>query len=159
MLKYSHMEVNYETQEKKIDLPEPNPVTQAAHRRDFFRRVLLPFGIFLLILIGLGITFILLPVGDVQTWSQIATVMLVMVGLVLGLIILVLLGGLVYLVSYVLGILPGYTRLAQEGLETIQKQATQGADITAKPIIQVQSFLAVVNAIFGRNGSKREDKI
>ena len=93
------------------------------------------------------------PVGDVTTWSQISTILLVSLALLLGLITLAILGGLVYLVSYILGILPGYTRMAQDGIETIKKQAVKGADIAAKPVIQVQSFLAVVNAIFGRKQS------
>ncbi|MGD2027681.1 MAG: hypothetical protein PVI99_07680 [Anaerolineales bacterium] len=153
------MEEIYETEEQKIDLPEPNPVTQAAHKRDYFRKVLLPFILFLLILIGLGVAFILIPVGSVETWSQIATIILIIVGLIIGLIVLAVLGGLVYLVSYILGILPGYTRMAQEGLETIREQSAKGADLTAKPVIQVQSFLAVINAIFGRKQKKREEEI
>ncbi|MEJ2757003.1 MAG: hypothetical protein P8046_00850 [Anaerolineales bacterium] len=147
------MEENTTETAQKPNLPEPNPVTRAAHRRDYRRGVLFPLIGFIVLLVGLGVAFVLLPVGDVTTWSQIATILLVLLALLLGLITLVILGGLVYLVSYILGILPGYTRMAQDGIETIKKQAIKGADITAKPVIQVQSFLAVVNAIFGRKQS------
>ena len=147
------MEENTTATAQKPDLPEPNPVTKAAHQRDYRRSVLFPLIGFILLLVGVTVAFVLLPVGDVPTWSQIATILLIMLALLLGLIVLVILGGLVYLVSYVLGILPGYTRMAQDGIETIKRQAIKGADISAKPIIQVQSFLAVVNAIFGRKQS------
>lgn len=150
MLKWAYMEENTTATAQKPDLPEPNPVTKAAHQRDYRRSVLFPLIGFILLLVGVTVAFVLLPVGDVTTWSQIATILLIMLALLLGLIVLVILGGLVYLVSYVLGILPGYTRMAQDGIETIKKQAIKGADISAKPVIQVQSFLAVVNAIFGR---------
>lgn len=153
MLKYIHMEEYIPEEEKKPDLPEPNPVTQAAHRRDYNRKVLLPLIGFVLLLVGLSVAFILLPVGDVTIWSQISTILLVGLAMFLGLIVLVILGGLVYLVSYVLKVMPGYTRMAQEGIETIKTQAIKGADITAKPVIQVKSFLAMVNAIFGRRQS------
>jgi len=144
------MEENKAETNQKPDLPEPNPVTRAAHRRDYRRRVLLPLIGFMFVLVGVAVTFILVPVGDVTTWSQIATIMLILLALIIGLIVLAILGALVYLVSYILGILPGYTRMAQDGIETIKTQAIKGADIAAEPVIQVQSFLAVVNAIFGR---------
>jgi hypothetical protein len=112
---------------------------------------LLPIILSILILVGIGIAFVLIPVGDVGLWSQIVTIFLIAIGLVLGLIIFALLAVLVYFVSYILGVMPSYTRMAQNGIETIREQASEGADITVKPVIQIQSFLAAVNAIFGRN--------
>ncbi len=144
------MEEQYSNEEKQVNLPEPNPVTRAAHKKDFFKKVTLPLVLGILVLFGLVITFILVPVGDLETWSQIATIFLIGLWLIIGLILLTLVGGLVYLVSAILKVLPPYTRMAQDGLETIREQATKGADITAKPIIQIQSFLAAVNMIFGR---------
>jgi len=96
------------------------------------------------------VAFAIVGVGDIETWSQIATIILVSLWLVFGLLILALVGALVYLVTYVLKVMPSYTRKAQDGIETIRDQATRGADITVKPVIQIQSFLAAVNAIFGR---------
>jgi len=67
-----------------------------------------------------------------------------------SLIALVILGGLVYFVSYLLRLLPPYTRMAQDGIEKIKEYAQKSADIPAKPIIQVQSFIAAINALFKR---------
>jgi hypothetical protein len=150
MLKYNRMEEQITSEENQINLPEPNPVTRAAHKKDFFKRVILPLVLGILVLIALVVTFILVPVGDIGTWSQIATIFLIGLWLLIGLILLILVGVLVYLVSYVLKVMPSYTRMAQNGIETIREQATKGADITVKPVIQIQSFLAAVNAIFGR---------
>jgi hypothetical protein len=85
------MDESISSEGQETTLPEPNPVTRAAHRRDFFRRVTLPLVIGLLIMIGLVVTFILVPVGDVETWSQIATILLISLTLLIGLLILVLL--------------------------------------------------------------------
>ena len=137
-------------EERSFELPEPNPVTKAAHRRDFFRRVTLPLIIGLLVLGGIALAFILIPVGDVETWSQISSILLIAITLIGGLIVFGILGGLVYLVSYLLGILPPYTRMAQDGIEKIQEYAEKGADIPVRPIIQVQSFIAAINALFNR---------
>jgi hypothetical protein len=145
------MEENTTTPERKIELPEPNPITRAKHRRAFFREVLLPISLFLLVSIALVVVFIWQGIGTVAAWSQIATIFLIIFWMLLALVLLAVLVAFVYLISYVLKVLPPYARLAQEGIETIQTQVEKGADITAKPVIQIKSFLAVVNAIFRRN--------
>lgn len=150
MLQYGRMEESTTPEEKNFTIPEPNPVTKAAHRRDFFRRVTLPLIIGFLILAGIAVAFILIPVGDVETWAQIASILLIGLTMLGALIVLVILGGLVYLVSNLLGILPPYTRMAQDGIEKIQEYAEKGADIPVRPIIQVQSFIAAINALFNR---------
>ena len=150
MLKYYRMEEQISEEKKQVNLPEPNPVTRAAHKKDFFKRVILPFVLGVLVLVLFVVAFTLIPIGDIVTWSQIATIILIGLFLVIGLILVILVGALVYLVSYILKVMPSYTRMAQEGIDTIRDQATRGADITVKPVIQIQSFLAAVNAIFGR---------
>jgi hypothetical protein len=104
----------------------------------------------ILVLVSLVVAFILIPVGDIETWSQIATIFLIGLWLILGLVLFLLVAVLVYLVSYVVKVMPSYTRMAQQGIDTIREQATKGADITVKPVIQIQSFLAAVSAFFGR---------
>ena len=76
--------------------------------------------------------------------------MLISLGMLLGLILLVILVGLVYLVGRILQLVPPYTRLAQDGIKTIKHQVAAGADISVKPVIKIQSFLAVIDALLGR---------
>lgn len=150
MLKYLCMEESNTTPESEFTLPEPNPATREAHRKDFFRRVILPLILILVLITTAIVLFAVYQVGDVAAWSQISTILLISLALVLGLITLVILGGLVYLVSYLLKLLPPYTRLAQDGIEQIKINAEKGADIPVKPIIQVQSFISAINALFRR---------
>lgn len=151
MLQYQGMEENTDAPKQKIELPEPNPVTRASHRRDFFRRIILPVVLFLLLSIALAVVFVSQKVGSVAVWSQIATIFLIAFTMLVAMLVLALVAALVYLVSYILKILPPYARLAQDGIETIQTQVEKGMDISAKPVIQIKSFLAIVNAIFRRN--------
>ncbi len=138
------------SEEQTVTLPEPNPETRAAHRRDYFRRVMLPFLTVLFILFGMVVAFALLEVGDVATWSQIATITLISIALLGGLLYLGMVIFLNYLVSRLLHILPPYTRMAQEGIEQIMTNIEKGADIPPRPIIQVSSFIAAINALFHR---------
>jgi len=150
MLQYNHMEEQNLSEENQVSPQEPNPVTQAAHKKDFLKTVILPFVLVVLAMVAVIVIFAVFEIGDIGTWSQISTILLVSLCLVFGLVILALVGGMVYLVSYVLKAMPIYTQKAQEGIETVRDQAIRGADITVKPVIQIQSFLAAVNALFGR---------
>ncbi|MFN2144224.1 MAG: hypothetical protein ACK2T7_02675 [Anaerolineales bacterium] len=136
--------------EKEFTLPEPNPVTREAHRKDFFRRVTLPLILALLLVAAVVVSFVLVPVGDIESWSQISTILLITLALVIGLFGLVILVIMVYLVSYLLKLLPPYTRMAQDGIAQIKTYAEKGADIPVKPVIQVQSFISAINTLFRR---------
>lgn len=144
------MEENRALVKPKKSLPDPNPVTQTAHRREFLRQVTLPFILFLILSIALALVLAYNNIGSVERWAEIATIFLIMFWMLLGLIGLALLVMLVFLVTQVLRLMPPYTRMAQEGIESIKTSVTKGADLTAKPFIQIQGFLAMVGAILGR---------
>ena len=135
-------------------LPAPNPITQAAHKRAMRREFWMPFGAVFLLMLGLIVGLAINGVGTIEKWAQISTVLLVIGALVLGMVVLVILGGLVFLVSQVLRLLPPYARLAQNAIEKIETQIIAGANVSAQPIIEIESFLAMVNAVFGRNKRK-----
>lgn len=147
MLKYLHMDEITDLQKWKRP---PNPETKSAHKKEFRRQVLLPLGIFLLLGVIAAGLLIYFGVGTVERWSQVATIFLVIFWMLIGLILLVISVGLVFLVSRLLQLLPPYTRLAQDGIETIKQQVESGADVTVKPVIKIQSFLAVIETLLGR---------
>jgi predicted PurR-regulated permease PerM len=88
--------------------------------------------------------------GTVEQWSQIATIFVVFLGLVLGFVVLVILAGLVYLIFQILRFLPPYARLTQNAIEKINEQIRSGADISAQPVIQIKSFIAMIDVLLGR---------
>lgn len=147
MLKYLHMD---ETRDLQRWRRPPNPETRASHKREFGKQVVLPLGLFLFISAGVTAAAVYFQVGSVERWSQIASIFLMIFWMLLGLILLVILGGLVYVVSKLLQLLPPYTRIAQDGIETIRKQVETGTDITVKPVIKIQGFLAVIDTLLGR---------
>ena len=147
MLKYLHMDEIRDLQQRRRP---PNPETRESHKREFGKQVLLPLGLFLLFSVGATAAAAYFHIGNVERWSQITSIFLMIFWMVLGLILLVILGGLVYLVSRALQLLPPYTRMAQDGIEAIRQQVETGTDITVKPVIKILSFLAVIDALLGR---------
>ena len=147
MLQYMHMDEKRDLQKRK---PLPNPLTRAAHRKEFRLQVLLPFVLFVLAAAAAVGLMIYYGVGTVERWSQVATIFLVLFWMVIGLLVLVVVIGLIFVISKLLQLLPPYTRMAQDGIETIKRQVESGANITIQPIIKIRSFLAVIDALRGR---------
>jgi len=131
-------------------LPKPNPVTQKAHRQDVLRQLTLPVIVVLLVLAGVVFWLIQAGVGDFGLWAQISIVFIILPALIIGLILLVILAGLVFGIGYLLGFLPPYARITQDAIQNVKAQAEAGADISAKPIIQIQSFIAMIDTLLGR---------
>jgi len=104
----------------------------------------------LLVSIAIVTWLVIENVGTIQEWSSISLILLTLPALLLGIIIFILFIALIVLVSYLLKFLPPYARLTQDAINNLENQIKSGADISAKPIIQIQSFLAVIDILLGR---------
>jgi predicted PurR-regulated permease PerM len=144
------MNDNYPPPAKRITLPKPNPATQAAHRREAARQIVLPFVFALILFISVGVWLVWAGVGTVERWAQIAMIFMLLLGFVLGLLLLILAIGVVYLITQVLRTIPPYARLAQDAITKIDQQVKAGADISVRPVIEVQKFIAMVDVLLGR---------
>jgi hypothetical protein len=130
-------------------VPQRNAATHARHRREVFWQITLP-----LILGGLGFTALCvltgiagLGGGGVSLWRDVSVIWLIVPGLALGLIPLAALGGLVYGVSRLLAVLPGFSLKAQEIFATISAKASQFSDALAKPLIRLRGLLAGLESL------------
>ena len=138
------------TPKQEFQLPEPNPKTQAEHQREVRLYIWLPLALGVLILVGAALALGLTGTGDFAIWSQISTIFMIFPAMILGLIVLVILSGLAYAVGYLLRFLPPYARLTQDAIDQVKHQIETGADISAKPVIQIRSFIAMINTLLGR---------
>lgn len=144
------MEEKLSLQEKTKQLPAPNPRTQKAFRRETRLQVIVPTLIALLLTAGFIYWIVQNEWKDVKVLAQIGQVIMILPTFVIGLIILALLVGGIFAVTYVLRILPPYARLTQDSIDKIKQQAVSGADISAKPIIQIRSFIAMIEVLLGK---------
>lgn len=144
------MNADYPSPFAKKPLPSPNPVTHAKHRREVNRQVILPFFISAIVFVGVGIWLVWMGIGSVERWSQIAIIFILVLGLVLGLILLSLIIGLIYVTTMVLRTIPPYARIAQDAIEKINQQVKTGSNVSVRPVIEIQKFLAMMDVILGR---------
>jgi len=144
------MNADYPSPYTKKPLPSPNPVTRAKHRREVNRQVILPFFISAIVFMGVGIWLAWMGIGSVERWSQIAIIFILVLGLVLGFILLSMIIGLMYVTTIVLRTIPPYARIAQDAIEEINQQVKTGSNVSVRPVIEIQKFLAMMDVILGR---------
>ena len=129
----------------QFQLPERNPLTHAAHRREVFWQITFPFIIALIIILGLvgGVIFAgTQGVGDVSRWADVSLIWLLLPVLIVIIVMLLILSGVVYLVTKLLAVLPGYARLVQDYFYLIQVRVKSIADKLVEPVLKLHSFKA-----------------
>jgi len=134
----------------KFQLPTRNPVTHAAHRREVFWQITFPFLIALIILLGLvaGVIFAgYTNAGDVSRWADVSIMWLLLPVLVIAIILFLILSGVVYLITKLLAVLPGYARLVQDFFVLVQVRVKSISDKLVEPILKLHSFKAGADAL------------
>jgi hypothetical protein len=131
-------------------LPEPNPVTIKRHHRQVWWQVLFPVILGALILIAVAVFATLAPGDSIIRFSDISLIFLILPTAVVGLVLFVLLAGLVYLMARLLRVMPSYTRLVQNTLDRVTAALKRISDKAASPVINLESILAGLRALFHR---------
>ena len=126
-------------------LPERNPKTHAAHRKDVGWQITLPLvvGCLLLVLLMAGVVWTATgPSTDVSRWVDISLLWLILPALLVALPILGVLVGLVYLVSKLMGVLPGYARLVQDKYAILSSKVMRLSDAPVLPLLKLKGWSA-----------------
>ena len=135
------------------ELPHPEHYSYQLHRKQRTTQIILPMVISGVVLIGMIVLISLATFksnGDVSRWAAISTIWIVIPILLVGLIVLAILIGLIYLMARALGALPHYTGIAQDYVYIAQNYIIRGADMVVKPMIALEGFIENVKAFFER---------
>ena len=123
------------------------------HRKQLAWQIILPVVLAALLIVALIVLISFATFrdnGDVGRWAAISTVWIVIPVMVAGLIFLIILGGIVYLLKYLLNITPVYTGKAQDFVHKIAGYIKRFADATVKPVFFVDGIGASINRLVGR---------
>jgi len=134
----------------KFQVPERNPATHAIHRREVFWQITFPLIIALLLILGLvGVVIFagFQGLGEVSRWADVSLIWLLLPALVVVLVMLLMLSGVVYLITRLLAILPGYARLAQDFFYLVQVRVKSISDKLVEPVLKLRSFKAGADAL------------
>lgn len=132
-------------------LPRPVHESYLRHRKQMSWQIVLPVVLMSALLIALIVLINIATFrdnGDVARWAAISTIWIVVPIMIAMLIFLVLLIGLIYLLSQLLGITPRYTGLAQDYVYKVAAYIKRALDILVKQIIEIQGVLASLREFF-----------
>lgn len=135
----------------KFQVPERNPSTYAIHRREVFWQITFPLTIALLLILCMVTGVILVGIkglGDISRWADISLIWLLIPVIILTLISFFVVTGFIYLITKLLGILPGYARLGQDYVHLFQIKSKKVADQIVEPFLKVRTFKAGADAIW-----------
>jgi hypothetical protein len=128
-------------------LPERNPVTHKAHRREVLWQVTVPLIIGVLVLLALAVLSAMGGTDQVSRWGDVSLIWLILPSLLVALIFLVITAGLAFGVIWLVRVLPGYARQLQALFETVTVKVKQISDLMVEPFLRIQSFIAGVQTL------------
>ncbi|OGO26621.1 MAG: hypothetical protein A2136_09065 [Chloroflexi bacterium RBG_16_54_11] len=151
------MDKGLETHNRFEHLPR-NPKTHAEHRREVFWQITLPLVLgLLLVLAAVEAIFFsaLQPVTDVSRWAGVSLMWLILPLLFLALLFLVILVGLIYAISMLLRLIPGYAYKAQFYFTLAQDKLRQISDALVEPVLKIDSLVASLRYLRARRFWRR----
>lgn len=136
-------------------LPERNPVTHRAHRREVLLQVTIPFGIGLVIVLVASVLVTLGPDDSVSRWGDTSLIWLIIPQLFVCLLFLILMGALAFGVVWIVRTLPRYARQLQDLFNRIGLRTRKITDAIVEPVLRIQSFQAKLKAFRKSKGLRR----
>jgi uncharacterized membrane protein YhdT len=138
----------------KADIPKPVHETYLTHRKEVRWKIIAPVAVAVLLCVACSVLINVATFsygGDVARWAEISTIYLAIPTIIFLVIIFALVGGMVYLLTRLLAILPNYTYRAQGLFYRIKTAVRHAADAVAKPVITIDSIGASINRIFSKH--------
>ncbi len=143
-------------QRDKLEIP-----TSARHQKQTLWQIWVPLGLAVIIFLGLGIWAAVasaynLTTGD--TWMALSVVWLVLIYLVIGLVVLAVLAGGIFLITKLLDVTPTYSLRFQTLMYKIQGYLISISNQGSKAVIAIMSAWAGVRAAMEDLGLVDETK-
>ena len=136
-------------------LPERNPVTHRAHRREVLLQITLPLIVGLVIFLSISVLATLGPDDAVSRWGDASLIWLIVPQLLVCLVGLILMAGLAFGVIWLIRTLPAYTRQLQDLFNLIGLRTRDITDKIVEPFLRIQSFGAKLKALRRSKGLRR----
>jgi len=137
----------------KASLPRPQHDSYLKHRRQAINQIVLPVILAALLIVALAVLIGIATFrgdGDVARWSAISAIWIILPFMFAGLLFLALLGGMIYLMVRLLGILPSYTSLAQEFAYRLKGYIKRFTEISVRPVFAIDEIGTTIKALIGR---------
>jgi len=127
-------------------LPEPNPKTQAIHKREVLWQITIPLVLVGALALGVAVMAIIGgSIGD-SHWADISLIALLALAIILSLLILVILAGLAVGVWVLNRNIPPYAHLVQNYLVLARQKVEEFSNLLVEPVMRLNGWKAGVSA-------------
>jgi len=133
---------------------ERNPITTQKHRHEVFWQITVPVTIVgsLLLLIAIGVVIAYFAnTGDIAKWANVSVIILIVPAMIIGLIMIAISAGLVFLVTRTLTEAPYLARRVQDISVLIMLRINKVSDASAEPFLRLHQFTAGVRAFWRKS--------
>lgn len=127
-------------------VPQRNPITYAAHRRQSIWQIYVPLGVFILLIIGMAVIAALADAQGKSLWADISIIYLSIFLMLTTLFVLAFTLTSVYLLSQGLKFIPYKTLQAQAFFFRLERKVRTISNQSAEPFLRMSSIKASVQA-------------
>ena len=133
----------------ETQLPERNPRTHQAHKREVFWQITFPLivGVILVLVLAVLTLFAATGGGSVKQAADASLIFLIIPLMIVTVIFTIIFGALAYGIIKLNGMLPFYARQAQDIFMRVRQQVQLGSDKAVEPFLKIRSFFASVEAL------------
>jgi membrane protein implicated in regulation of membrane protease activity len=125
----------------------PNPVTQAAFRRQVRLEIYLPIALTVLAILLLMAVVILVSFGTASSWADVALVLLAGPLAILLVVLTAVLGGAIYLMLLLIREVPTVTSTLQEEAGRLEGAVRRGSDAAVQSILAPAGVAAALGEL------------
>lgn len=130
--------------------PQRNASAQRAHRRETWLQIILPLVLGAALLVSLVVLAAESGQGNLGSLAQIATMLLVLPLMVVGLVMLAGASVGILALARLMGWLPQGAYRVQHAISRISQAAIRGADGLARPVLLLESWAKAAQRVFRR---------
>jgi uncharacterized oligopeptide transporter (OPT) family protein len=132
-----------------------NPITTQKHHHEVFWQITRPvtIGGILLLAIAIGVVVAYFTeTGDIAKWASTSVIILIVPAMFIGLVLIAISAGLVYLITRGLSEAPYFARRVQDITVLIALRINKVSDASAEPFLRWHQFTAAVRSVWRRPG-------
>ena len=133
---------------------ERNPITTQKHRHEVFWQITVPVAVggTLLLLIAIGVVIAYFTnSGDIAKWANTSVIILIVPAMIMGLFLIVISAGMVFLVTRGLTEAPYLARRVQDVSVLIAIRINKASNVSAEPFLRAHQYTAGLRALFRRS--------
>lgn len=131
----------------------PDHYSYRMHRKQLRMQILFPVILSAVLMAGMVILINLATFtrgGDVGRWAALSTIWILIPLMVVGMILLLVLSGLIYILARALRGLPYYSGMAQDFVYSARGVILRGAAAVVKPMITMEGWMKKLRTLIGR---------